>query len=106
MGFIKTKVQRFDKTLTGVIVGIVLPILGFVLSFYIKTVSRPDIDFDQYINLALNATADQQDILIFCMMPNMFLFYLTNFRWSIYEFTKGIVAVTLLLGLALFFLTL
>ena len=97
--------QRFDKTLHGVIIGSILPIFGFILSYYIKTIGNYEMGFDAYMDAAINSSPYQQDILIFCLMPNMFLFYLTNFRWNIYEFTKGLVAVTLLLGLALFAIT-
>lgn len=98
--------QKIDKALIGVIVGTLLPFVGFVISFIVKTYTH-QISFDEYLSIALhdNAMGDQQDILIFCMIPNMFLFYFTNFRWGLYEFTKGLVAVTLLLGLSLFIFT-
>ena len=66
--------QKLDKTLYGVLVGMVLPIIGFFLSFLIKA-RGTTIDFDTYVNMAINGSADQQDILIFCMIPGMFLFY-------------------------------
>lgn len=96
--------EKYDKTLYGVIAGIVLPILGFFLSFLIKTRGTL-ITFDDYWQMALRGD-HQQDILIFCLIPNMFLFYFTNFRWNIYNATKGLVGVTLILGLALFIITL
>jgi len=95
--------QKFDKTLYGVIIGIVLPIIGFFISFPIKKL--PTTSFGEYVNMAMHGD-NQQDILIFCMIPNMFLFYFTNFRWNMYNFTKGLVAVTLILGLTLFAITL
>lgn len=94
--------QKFDKTLYGVIVGIILPILGFFISFPIKKL--PTTTFSDYVGMAMHGD-NQQDILIFCMIPNMFLFYFTNFRWNMYNLTKGLVGVTLVLGLALFALT-
>ena len=96
--------EKLDKTLTGVLLGALLPIIGFLISFPIKT-RGSGIGFSQYVDMAINSSANQQDILIFCMLPNMFLFYFTNFRWGMYEFTKGLVAMTLLLGLALVILT-
>lgn len=99
----KEKLEKFDKAYIGVIVGAILPILGFLLSYPILTRGM-DMDFTRYINYA-QVGADRQNIMIFAMLPNMFLFYFTNFRWNLNEFTKGLVAVTLLLGLMLVILT-
>ena len=96
--------EKLDKTLTGVIFGALLPIVGFLISFPIKTRGR-GIGISEYVDMALHSSSNQQDILIFCMLPNMFLFYFTNFRWNMYEFTKGLVAMTLLLGLTLVIFT-
>jgi len=96
--------QKFDKTLYGVIVGIVLPIIGFFISFPIKKL--PTTSFSDYVSMTFATSDNQQDILIFCMIPNMLLFYFTNFRWNMYNLTKGLVGVTLVLGLALFAMTL
>ena len=95
--------EKYDKTLYGVIAGILLPILGYFLSFLVKTRGTL-ITFDDYWKMTLIGD-HQQDILIFCLIPNMFLFYFTNFRWNIYNTTKGLVGVTLVLGLGLFIIT-
>lgn len=99
----KEKLKKIDRTLIGVLIGAVLPVLGFIISYYVKTVGT-NFDFSAYINRALNGN-EQQDILIFSMLPNMFLFYFTNFRWNLMEFTKGLVAITILLGLMLVLIT-
>lgn len=92
------KIKKYDKLPIGLIVGLVLPIIGFVLSFFIKT-SGIEITFGKYFNKLIGDSPDKMDILIFSMIPNMFLFYFVNFRWQMYEFTKGIVGVTLILGI-------
>ncbi|MBI3136793.1 MAG: hypothetical protein HYZ14_19115 [Bacteroidetes bacterium] len=96
--------EKYDKTIYGVIAGLVLPVIGFFLSFLIKTRGTL-ITFDDYWQMTMRGD-HQQDILIFCLIPNMFLFYFTNFRWNTYNMTKGLVGVTLILGLALFIITL
>ena len=99
------KMKRFDKTYWGVIAGLILPVIGFFVYYFIKT-RNADVDIETYIGMALNSHSDyQQDILITCMIPNMFMFYLTNFQWKIYDATKGLVAITLLMGAALFIFT-
>lgn len=101
MGFLV--MEKYDKTIYGVIAGLILPVLGFLISFPIKKL--PSTTFEQYVNYAMGGD-NQQDILIFCMIPNMLLFYFTNFRWNTYNLTKGLVGVTLILGLGLFMITL
>lgn len=100
----KEKLKKFDRPIVGIIVGAMLPIIGFLISFLVKT-RGSDIDFSGYINTTLYSQIEQQDILIFCMIPNMLMFYLSNFRWNLINFTKGLVAITLLLGLMLIILT-
>lgn len=101
----KKSMKRFDKTYIGIIMGLVLPVIGFFVYYYIKT-NGTDIDLSTYISYATNRNSDyQQDILITCMIPNMFMFYLTNFQWRIYNATKGLVAITLAMGVALFIIT-
>lgn len=95
--------EKYDKTIYGILAGTILPIIGYFLSFLIKTRGTP-IDFDTYWSITMHGE-HQQDILIFCMIPNMFFFYLTNFRWNAYNMTKGLVGVTLVLGIILFVLT-
>jgi hypothetical protein len=92
------KIKKYDKLSIGLIVGLVLPIIGFVLSYFIKT-SGIEITFGEYFNKLIGDSPDKMDILIFTMIPNMFLFYFVNFKWKMYEFTKGIVGVTLILGI-------
>lgn len=99
----KEKLKKFDKAIIGVIVGIMFTALGFLISYPVLTRGL-DMSFSQYINYA-QVGADKQNIMIFCLLPNMFLFYLTNFRWNLNEFTKGLVGVTLLLGLMLIIMT-
>lgn len=95
--------EKYDKTINGILAGLILPILGYIVSFFVKT-RGTDIDFTGYWEYTLRGE-QQQDILIFCLIPNMFFFYFTNFRWNAYNMTKGLVGVTLILGLALFLIT-
>lgn len=96
------KMEKFDKTIYGVLAGIILPIIGFFVSYPIKRL--PTTSFSEYVTYAAGGD-NQQDILIFCLIPNMFLFYFTNFRWNAYNLTKGLVGVTLVLGVSLFIFT-
>jgi len=102
MGYISEKLKKFDKIVAGILLGGILPIIGFIVSYFVKTASL-DTTFENYLNITFNNSmaGEQQDILIFSIIPNMLLFYFTNFRWGFYEMTKGLVGVTLVLGLGL-----
>ncbi len=59
--------EKYDKTIYGVIAGLVLPVIGFFLSFLIKTRGTL-ITFDDYWQMTMRGD-HQQDILIFCLIP-------------------------------------
>ena len=94
----QAKLEKYDTIVYGVIVGLILPIIGFIVSYFIKT-RGIDITFDDYFFNRLLHSEEKMDIVIFSMIPNMFLFYFVNFKWDMFEFTKGIVGVTLVMGI-------
>ena len=97
------RLKKFDKMSVGIIVGIILTVAGFFISYPILTRGL-DMTLAQYVNYA-QVGADKQNIMIFCLLPNMFLFYFTNFRWHLNELTKGLVGITLLFGIMLVILS-
>jgi len=102
MGFKLTTMrfkEKYDKMSYGLILGLTLPIIGFLFSYVIKTMGIPDASLSQYISNYI-ASSDKMDITIFAMLPNMLLFYFVNFKWNMFEFTKGIVGVTLIMGIS------
>ncbi|MBD3638754.1 MAG: hypothetical protein HUJ25_15480 [Crocinitomicaceae bacterium] len=105
MGYImQEKLAKIDKLFIGIVTGSLLPIVGFLVSFPIKTRSST-VTFDQYVDLALTQNPEQMDILIFSLIPNLLLFYFTNFRWKLNNFTQGLVGATVVGLIALIFLT-
>jgi hypothetical protein len=96
------KFEKYDKTVNGLIAGLILPIIGFFLSYFIK---GGIVSFEDYIGRAFRHSSDQQDILILSLIPNMFMFYLSNFRWNLNNFTKGLVGTTIVLLIALIAMT-
>ena len=95
----KEKLKKYDKTVIGVVVGLVLTVLGFLLANIVLTRGNP-FPISEFLRMLVDSQYSQ-NIMIFCLLPNMFLFYLVNFRWNLGEFTKGLVAVTLLLAVTL-----
>ena len=100
----KEKIAKLDNVFIGLIVGSVLPVIGFYLSYLVKA-RNGIVDLSAYTDLAFSNSMAQQDILIFCLIPNMFMFYFSNFRWQINQFTKGLVAITIVLLVILILLT-
>ena len=92
------KLVKYDQLKFGLILGLILPIFGFLGSYLLKA-SPMDISLNDYFFNHLLHSENQMDIIIFSMLPNMLLFYFVNFRWALYEFTKGIVGITLIMGL-------
>ncbi|MDX1653496.1 MAG: hypothetical protein R3277_13440 [Brumimicrobium sp.] len=86
--------KKFDKTNMGVLFGLLLPVITFLLFWQIN---MGDKNLEQlYYYMSHNST-NRNDLLIFPMLPNLILFYFTNFQWRWDRFTVGLVAVTLIL---------
>ena len=92
------KLKKYDKISFGLIVGLFLIVVGFILSYFVKTAGL-HIPFGEYFSNNLLHSDDKMDIVIFSMIPNMLLFYFVNFKWAMYDFTKGIVGITLVMAI-------
>lgn len=103
MSFV-AKIKKYDTVWIGIFTAIILIIVGFLLSYLVKGYST-GIAFSRYVKFVTNDSPDRMDILIFSMIPNMLLFYFTNFRWQFYEFVKGLVVVSVLFALLIVLLS-
>jgi hypothetical protein len=89
--------ERLDNIFIGMLAAIIVPII--IWSLYAASAR-------QYGNLAMlyNMMMDRPEIrlqvLTIGIIPNMFLFYIVNNRLQMYEFTRGFVIITVLMGLA------
>tara|TARA_B100000508_G_scaffold55003_3_gene42717 strand:- start:94948 stop:95259 length:312 start_codon:yes stop_codon:yes gene_type:complete len=87
--------KKLDKTSVGVIFALVLPIISFIIFWQVKYGQK---DVEQlYYYMTLNS-ANRNDLMIFPLLPNMVIFYLTNFQWRWDKFTVGLVATTIILA--------
>ena len=96
-------IEKLDNKIIGLVFGLFLPIIGFIIAFLIKGYGT--VPFKSFVAMAGNASDYQQDILILCLIPNMLMIYFSNFRWKINKFTMGLVAITVVELLILIFLT-
>ncbi|MFA5573872.1 MAG: hypothetical protein WC994_02330 [Brumimicrobium sp.] len=91
MSFFNKLGKKLDDRKYGIIFGILFPIIAFVLLWMIRF---SDLTFQQMYNLAANSP-DNRNVAIFPILPNLFLFYFSNFRLKWNRFTTGLVAVTI-----------
>jgi hypothetical protein len=101
------RIKKFDTFKHGAIMGLTLPILGFFISFFVKG-SEMSLEtywqvFTQSSDLVSELTKDiyadsRQSTLVFCLLPNMLLFYFGFFQSKLDQFSKGLVGVTLILA--------
>lgn len=94
MGVIDNLGKKLDSRKMGIIFGIVLTILGFIVFWQWKHGHRSLSELYRYMASSPNK---RSDLLIFSVIPNLLLFYFTNFQWRWDKFTTGLVGVTIVL---------
>lgn len=96
MSFIQRLGKKLDHTWVGVTFALILPIVAFIIFWQVKYGAK---DMEQlYYYMTMNS-ANRNDLLIFPLLPNMVIFYLTNFQWRWDRFTVGLVATTIILAI-------
>ncbi len=97
------RVSKYNKFWVGFVTGMVLPILGFLLS---KEVKAPEVTMARYWQIFTDGELQvNKDIIVFSILPNMVLFYVFFFQLKYDNLSKGLVLVTLLVGGFSFILT-
>jgi hypothetical protein len=100
---LKYQLSKYNTLWVGVIAGLILPVLGFLLS---KEVKLPQASLSEYWSIFTKADFQvNKDIIVFSLLPNMALFYFLFFRWKTDNSAKGLVFVTLILGGLSFLIT-
>jgi hypothetical protein len=97
---------KFNKFNVGLICGVLFPIIGFFLSYFIMGGSSFSTFWEIFIKDATVFSSEVQDfyketrqnILMFCLMTNLLLFYFSFFLFKIDRFSKGLVFITLVLA--------
>lgn len=92
MGVINKLGNKLDSQRIGLIFGLVLPILGFLIFWQWKL---SDKTFNELYSYLRASSSNRNEFLIFPLIPNLLLFYFTNFQWRWDKFTAGLVAVTI-----------
>lgn len=84
--------SKIDKTYIGVIVGLILPLIAFVVYWKWNFLGT----FEDYLSHILSNSRNRNNPLVFSMIPNLVIFYFSNFQLKINNFTVGLVGATLL----------
>tara|TARA_B100001287_G_scaffold125390_1_gene105671 strand:+ start:8357 stop:8710 length:354 start_codon:yes stop_codon:yes gene_type:complete len=98
--------HKYNKFNTGMISGILFPFIGFFISFLIiggESFSTFWEIFLKDANIYKSEVQDfyketRQNVLMFCLMSNLLLFYFSFFLFKIDQFSKGLVFITLILA--------
>lgn len=86
--------KKLDSRMMGIIFGIGLTIIGFVIFWQWK---HGQSSLGELYNFMAASSNNRNDLLIFSVIPNLILFYFTNFQWRWDKFTTGLVMVTIIL---------
>ncbi|MDG0973596.1 MAG: hypothetical protein P8O07_05500 [Crocinitomicaceae bacterium] len=87
---------KLDKRSIGIAMGLILPIISFFLFWQFKYGEKSPQQLWYYMTLN---SANRNDLMIFPLLPNLVIFYFTNFQWRWDNFTTGIVGTTILLAI-------
>lgn len=83
--------HKLDKTYIGAIFGMVLPLIAFVVYWKLNYLGT----FEEFLNFIKSSSSNRNNPLVFSMIPNLVLFYFSNFQLKINNFTVGLVGATL-----------
>ena len=82
-----------DNVWAGMFIGVLLPILGFLLS---KVVKAPGMLMKDYWRIFVDAALEEnKDIIVFSMLPSMLMFWVFFFVLKFDNASKGMVITTL-----------
>src|SRR5690554_2988956 len=87
--------RKLDSRKAGLIFGIILPIIGFIIFWQWKHGGKTIHELYRFMASTSN---NRNELLIFPIIPNLVLFYFTNFQWRWDHFTTGLVGVTIFLS--------
>lgn len=90
MGKLNRAVQKLDKRPIGLVVGILFPLIAIVALWEWKY----DGTIVELLYFVRQSSSSKNSFVIFPILPNLAVFYFSNFRLHMNRFTEGLVAVT------------
>lgn len=89
--------ERFNKTMTGVIAGLVLPVIAFLIFFL---VTRHGLSFGDYFR-KVEAAGNITSIMSVSVFANIIIFLLFN-RLDMLRASRGVLGITIAWALTVF----
>ena len=95
------KVKRFNKPIVGLALGIVTPLICFLIYFLYLSLTK-NVDFSGFIN-TLKSNEVLIPVLSLCVLPNLALYFIFK-KFDYWYAIRGVVTSVLLYTLAVFVL--
>ncbi len=94
--------MRWDSVLAGIVLGLLVPILGFfIYGFIYTTWVRPHLDLPYFIrDIFLGTRQFQAPILSLSLIANLGIFFLFN-RYQMANAMRGVLIATFIYGLVI-----
>ncbi len=91
MGKISRAAQKIDKRSVGFIFGLLFPIITLTILWQLKYGEN---SLGEILHFLKQSSTNKNNFIIFPILPNLILFYFSNFRLRMNRFTEGLVVVT------------
>ena len=92
-----SRLKKFDTLATGIISGIVLPVIVYFILYYAKIQDVRFTIFSHHLVIANIIPV----IISHCILPNLLLFFVFNgLNWM--QASKGVLGITVVLTIAIF----
>ncbi len=88
--------KKFDKWQIGALFAIIMPIIGF---FFYWEWRFEGWSWERLYGFMKSSSDNRNNILIFPLVPNLIMFYFSNFQFRMDKFTQGLVGVTIILAI-------
>jgi hypothetical protein len=91
------KPERFDKLATGIIAGLVLPLMTALIIYLF---SKGDPSIAEWIR-RISMVNMETNIITLCVFPNVLIFFLFNY-FDMLKAVKGVLGITIVWALVVF----
>ena len=88
--------EKYDRMDYAIVLTIILPVFGFFLCWLML---YSDATFGQFWDIFVKYKEFRKEIMIFSLLPGMLLFYFLFFQWKMDRAAKGVVIVSIFLGI-------
>lgn len=84
-------IQKLDSRPVGLIIGILFPLITITLLWQWK---YSESSLGEMLHFVRQSSTNKNNFIIFPILPNLVLFYFSNFRLKMNRFTEGMVFIT------------